>query len=30
VGLAVIGVGLYQLYAAYKAKFREDLRLWIP
>ena len=27
VGLAVIGVGLYQLYAAYKAKFREDLRL---
>jgi hypothetical protein len=27
VGLAVIGVGLYQLYAAYEAKFREDLRL---
>ncbi len=27
VGLGVIGVGLYQLYAAYGAKFREDLRL---
>ncbi|HZF59415.1 MAG TPA: DUF1206 domain-containing protein [Rubrobacter sp.] len=27
VGLGVIGVGLYQLYAAFKAKFREDLRL---
>ena len=27
VGLAVIVVGLYQLYAAYEAKFREDLRL---
>ena len=27
VGLTVIGVGLYQLYAAYGAKFREDLRL---
>jgi len=27
VGLGVIGVGLYQLYAAYEAKFREDLRL---
>ncbi len=27
VGVAVIGVGLYQLYAAFKAKFREDLRL---
>jgi hypothetical protein len=27
VGLGVIGVGLYQLYAAYKAKFRADLRL---
>ena len=27
VGLGVIGVGLYQLYAAYKAKFRDDLRL---
>ena len=27
VGLGVVGVGLYQLYAAYKAKFREDLRL---
>ena len=27
VGLAVIGVGLYQLYAAYEAKFRADLRL---
>jgi hypothetical protein len=26
-GLIVIGVGLYQLYAAYEAKFREDLRL---
>ena len=23
----MIGVGLYQLYAAHKAKFREDLRL---
>jgi Domain of Unknown Function (DUF1206) len=28
VGLVVIGVGLYQLYAAYEAKFREDLRLY--
>jgi hypothetical protein len=27
VGLVVIGVGLYQLYAAYEAKFRADLRL---
>src|ERR671920_2167190 len=27
VGLGVIGVGLYQLYAAYTAKFRDDLRL---
>jgi hypothetical protein len=27
VGLGVIGIGLYQLYAAYKVKFREDLRL---
>ena len=27
VGMGVIGVGLYQLYAAYKAKFRDDLRL---
>ncbi|HET7271202.1 MAG TPA: DUF1206 domain-containing protein [Rubrobacter sp.] len=27
VGLAVIVVGLYQLYAAYDAKFRADLRL---
>jgi hypothetical protein len=27
VGLLVIGVGLYQLYAAYEAKFREDLSL---
>jgi hypothetical protein len=27
VGLAVIGVGLYQLYAAYEAKFLDDLRL---
>ncbi|HEX6708872.1 MAG TPA: DUF1206 domain-containing protein [Rubrobacter sp.] len=27
VGIAVIVVGLYQLYAAYEAKFREDLRL---
>ena len=27
VGLGVIGVGLYQLYAAYKAMFRADLRL---
>jgi hypothetical protein len=27
VGTIVIGVGLYQLYAAYKAKFRDDLRL---
>jgi hypothetical protein len=27
VGLIVIGVGLYQLYAAYEAKFREDLSL---
>jgi hypothetical protein len=27
VGLIVIGVGLYQLYAAYEAKFRDDLRL---
>jgi hypothetical protein len=26
-GLIVIGVGLYQLYAAYEAKFREDLSL---
>jgi hypothetical protein len=26
-GTIVIGVGLYQLYAAYKAKFRDDLRL---
>ena len=27
VGLVVIGVGLYQLYAAYTARFRDDLRL---
>ncbi len=27
VGTVVIGVGLYQLYAAYEAKFRDDLRL---
>ena len=27
VGVIVVGVGLYQLYAAYEAKFREDLRL---
>lgn len=27
VGLIVVGVGLYQLYAAYEAKFLEDLRL---
>ena len=27
VGLIVIGVGLYQLYAAYGAKFREELQL---
>jgi hypothetical protein len=27
VGLLVIGVGLYQLYAAYEDKFREDLSL---
>jgi len=27
VGVTVIGVGLYQLYAAYEAKFRDDLRL---
>ena len=27
VGLIVIGVGLYQLYAAYGAKFREQLQL---
>ncbi len=27
VGLVVIGVGLYQLYAAYGARFREDLKL---
>lgn len=27
VGLAVIGVGLYQLYAAYEAKFRNELKL---
>jgi Domain of Unknown Function (DUF1206) len=27
VGLGVIGVGLYQLYAAFRAKFRADLRL---
>jgi hypothetical protein len=27
VGLGVIGVGLYQLYAAYGAKFRDELRL---
>ncbi|MGH3148565.1 MAG: DUF1206 domain-containing protein, partial [Rubrobacter sp.] len=27
VGLVVIGVGLYQLHAAYEAKFRDDLRL---
>ena len=27
VGAIVIGVGLYQLYAAYEAKFRDDLRL---
>ncbi len=27
VGLVVIGVGLYQLYAAYGAKFRDDLKL---
>ena len=27
VGLGVVGVGLYQLYAAYGAKFREDLKL---
>jgi hypothetical protein len=27
VGLGVIGVGLYQLYAAYEAKFLRDLKL---
>src|SRR5918993_5842492 len=27
VGLTVIGVGLYQLYAAYGANFRDDLKL---
>jgi hypothetical protein len=27
IGLGVIGVGLYQLYAAYGAKFRDELRL---
>ena len=27
VGLGVMGVGLYQLYAAYGAKFRDDLKL---
>ncbi len=27
VGIVVIGVGLYQLYAAYKAKFRGELAL---
>ena len=27
VGLVVIGVGLYQLYAAYRVKFRDDLKL---
>lgn len=27
VGLVVIGVGLYQLYAAHTARFRDDLRL---
>jgi hypothetical protein len=27
VGLVVIGVGLYQLHAAYEAKFRSDLKL---
>ena len=27
VGVTVIGVGLYQLYAAYEAKFKADLRL---
>ena len=27
VGMVVIGVGLYQLYAAYGAKFRDDLKL---
>ncbi len=27
VGLIVIGVGLYQFYAAYEAKFRDDLKL---
>ena len=27
VGVVVIGVGLYQLYAAYKAKFRDELAL---
>jgi hypothetical protein len=27
VGVIVVGVGLYQLFAAYEAKFRDDLRL---
>jgi Domain of Unknown Function (DUF1206) len=27
VGAIVVGVGLYQLYAAYEARFRDDLRL---
>ena len=27
VGVVVVAVGLYQLYAAYEAKFRDDLRL---
>jgi hypothetical protein len=27
VGMIVVGVGLYQLYAAYEAKFRDDLKL---
>ena len=27
VGVTVVGVGIYQLYAAYEAKFRDDLRL---
>jgi len=27
VGVIVVGVGLYQLYAAYEAKFRDDLKL---
>ena len=27
VGMIAVGVGLYQLYAAYRAKFRDDLKL---